>query len=500
MFLAMPPKQSVGEVLGLLARVSSLVLLAVLALWAIEWRWKIVSRFFDERRTALDLSVFRIALMMAYVISVDPTQVLRLAKLDPALIVPPVGWGPMANWFPRNVVLAELVAVAFFVSIGLALIGLWTRISVVVAVLAGFYLFTIPQLFGKINHSHDLVLFGLLLACSPSGDALSIDALLAKRRGRGVPALVESRRYAAPLQAVMLLMGVTYFFPGAWKISRLGLEWFRSTHLQALVASKLSESLPTHFQLWMLHQSALFSIGAFFTIVFELGWILLVIARRTRPIAFAMGLGFHNMTNLMMNIPFWGLQFCYVALVDWGRVLDFLSPQFRTARAAAQQWANAIEDDWGSQSLGRAFLGLAGVMVVAMVLAGIGHVVNGWPLACYPTFDGPAETFQRKLLAFEGYTKEGSVLNETLSNDRVLLTNYHTEIWRGMTEAEGCPGRLDSEARARALLGLWQGEHLQTDLASATLYCDTYDRDLDPLHRTEHLQIRTVKIQEMAAH
>jgi hypothetical protein len=437
--------------------------------------------------------------MIVYLFSVDPVQVLRFARLDSALIVPPLGWGQMATWFPRDVVLAESAAVVFFVFTFLTLIGLWTRISVALAVFAGFYLLTVPQLFGKINHSHFLVQFGLLLACSPSGDALSIDALIAKRRGCGIPALATSRRYAAPLQAVMVLMGIYYFFPGAWKVIHLGLDWFRPSHLRAVIETTIAVGTPTHFQLWILHQSALLSIGAFFTIVFEMGWILLVIPRRTRPLVIAMGLLFHNMTSLMMNISFWGLQLCYVALVNWGGVVIFLSRHFRSVKTATEQWSRAIKDDGRSQTLGRAFPWLAGFLIVAMVLAGIGHAVNSWPIACFPTFDGPSAAPLQTILVLEVHTREGTILDEPLSYDRALQANYRWEIWQIMTRAEGCTDNFESEARARALLGLWQGVHPKIDAASATLYCDTYEGNIDSLHRTGHLQIRRVGVQAMAA-
>ena len=498
--LFVPPSHSASEVVGLLTRVSSLVLLAVLILWFAERRWNVVSHFLAEPRTALDLAVFRIALMTIYVGGLDPAQVVRFARLDPALIVPPFAWGHLAVWWPRNVALVETLEVVFCLFSVLALVGLWTRFSVVVSVLSGSYLGTICQLFGKINHGHDMVLFGLLLACSPAGDALSLDSLLARRRGVGVPQLATSRRYALPLQAVMVLMGVTYFFPGAWKVSRLGLEWFRATHLQTLIANKVAESAPSHLQLWMLHQPTLLSIGAFFTIVFEMGWILLVIPRRTRPLAFLMGLGFHNMTNLMMNIPFWNLQFCYVALVDWGAVLTFFSSRISKTEAVARQVAQPKREDWWESITSRALPKLAMVLVAAMVLAGIGHIGNGWPIACYPTFDDRFETPEPKVLTLEGHTSGGASVDETLSYDRVLQARYRADTWRGMTEAEGCPGTRESEPRARALVGLWQGVHPETRLASATVYCDVYEGTIDSARKTQHLLVRTVQLQAPATH
>ena len=74
----------------------------------------------------------------------------RFAGLDGTLIVPPPGWGALARWFPRSTGLYEAVAVVFVVAAVLGLIGLWTRFAVPVAVAAGLYVFTVPQLFGKI--------------------------------------------------------------------------------------------------------------------------------------------------------------------------------------------------------------------------------------------------------------------------------------------------------------------------------------------------------------
>jgi hypothetical protein len=162
--------------------------LAAVALWFAESRWQFVGRFISEKRTPFDLAIFRIALMVTYLETVhDLPKIGRFAALDSALIVPPVGWGNLALLVPRNIELVKMAGGLLIVCIILGLVGLWTRISIVGAVLANFYLLTILQIFGKVNHSHMLVLFGVLLCASPCGDALSIDAYLRRRRGEGIP-------------------------------------------------------------------------------------------------------------------------------------------------------------------------------------------------------------------------------------------------------------------------------------------------------------------------
>jgi predicted DCC family thiol-disulfide oxidoreductase YuxK len=64
--------------------------------------------------------------------------------------------------------------------------------------------------------------------------------------------------------------------------------------------------------------------GAAFTLLFETGFILLVLFRRTRPLAALAGLAFHNSTYYTMQISFWQLQFMYVSLIDWERISNWM--------------------------------------------------------------------------------------------------------------------------------------------------------------------------------
>jgi hypothetical protein len=460
--------------------------LAAFLFWLAENRWHYVSRFLSEKRTPLDLAIFRIALMVQYTEVIhDLPKIRHFAALDSALIVPPAGWGPLAAWVPRNAALIETAAGFFIVCTCLGLIGLWTRITIVGAVISGFYLMASPQIFGKVNHSHHLVLFGVLLCFSPCADALSVDAYLRKRRGEGIPALAAARRYGAPLQTVMLLMGLIYFFPGIWKVSRAGLNWFTAVNLRGLIARTLLESTPTHFQLWISHQPVVLVLGAFFTIIFEVGWIFAVMSRRMRPLAIVSGLIFHIVTSLILNISFWTLQCCYVALVDWGAVGSYFLPRIRNARIATRAWVEARGHNWAELNLGRPFTVVAAVFFVGMVLAGVTHRVTAWPIGCYPTFDELPPPFppQVRLVA---HAADGKSYLETLSYDPVLQAPYGAERYQGMMMAVGCPGRLYNDARARAIVRLWEAAYHHPDVVSAEIYCDSYGTSAESAQLAEH--------------
>jgi hypothetical protein len=448
--------------------------LAALVLWFAESRWRFVGQFISEKRTPLDLAIFRAALMVTYLETVhDLPKIRRFAALDSALIVPPVGWGHLAFLIPRNIELVEMAGGLLIVCIILVLVGLWTRISIVGAVLTSLYLLTILQIFGKVNHSHMLVLFGVLLCASPCGDALSIDSYLHRRRGNGIPALAASRRYGGPLQSVTLIIGLIYFFPGIWKISRAGLNWFTAVNLRNLIARKLLESSPSQFQSWVLHHPIVLVLGASCTIVFEVGWIFAVMNRRTRPLALAAGLAFHTFTRLTMNISFWTLQVSYVALLDWGAVGGYFSPRIRKARLVTQAWVEARGDNWAESGLGRPFTMLATALIAGMVVTGVAHRVSAWPIACYPTFD-ELPPLVSPLVIMQARATDGRIYRDTLSYDPVLQGPYGSERYQGMMAAVGCPGKLYNDARARAIVRIWEAAYHHPDIISAEIYCDTY--------------------------
>ena len=468
-------------------RALCLTALTILVFWFAEYRWKFVSRFLSEKRTPLDLAVFRIALMVDYLeIVSDLPKILHFAALDSALVVPPVGWGPVASWVPRNHLVVETVGVIFIICLVLSLIGLWTRISVLVTVVSAVYLLAILQIFGKINHSHHMVLFGVILCFSPCGDALSVDAYLRKRRGEGIPALAPARRYGAPLQWIMVLMGLIYFFPGIWKVARGGQRWFSAANLHDLIARKLLEfNPPTALQQWTLHHHFVLVLGALFTIIFEVGWIFAVMDRRLRPSLIVSGLLFHSVTNMLMHISFWTLRCCYVALVDWGAVGSFLSPRIRNARAAARAWVEQRGDNWAVATPGRPFTIVATVFLVGMVLTGVTHRVNAWPVGCYPTFDelpGPVPP----RVQLEAEAADGKLYHATLSYDPILQEPFGSERYQGMMMAFGCPGAFYSNAKARAYVRMWEAAYHHPDIVSAKIYCDTYNDSVDSPQVVQH--------------
>jgi hypothetical protein len=294
----------------------------------------------------------------------------RYARLPEDLRILPPGIEPVLHVLPYDEQSVGIAAAAASVFALLALVGLFTRTSAALATLIGSYVLVAPYLFGKVDHTlHHVIWFGALLAASPSGDALSIDAWLARRRGRPAPG--PARAYALPIRLMWLLIGVAYFFPGLYKLLA-GPRWVLSENLQLL----LWESFRHHHALPALRvdlHPLLVQGAALATILFELSFVFLVLSRRTRPFAVAAGLFFHASTAYFMHILFLELMHCYVVFVDWVALARRLrAGAFRAESvSAAPRWQ-------ASAAVGAALL-------AANVACGV-FQIDSWPFSVYPRF------------------------------------------------------------------------------------------------------------------
>ena len=303
-----------------LASLAAVVIGALVAFPAARWR---VKRFLFASAAPLNLAVLRVACfgMLLFLLRTEP--ILYYAAWPRDLYQ----WPILAEWFYRFLpitteVAGPLLTVAL-VTTTMAIVGLFTRFSAVTSVLLGYYLIGIPQLSGKVNHLHHVLLIGVVLACSRCGDALSIDAVwrAIRRADQGIVAPVKRAvRYGLPIRVAMLVLATVYFFPGFWKLASNGPQWVFSNNLENHMLQKWFE-LEHYTPPIPIHEMPLSGPGgALFAVVFELGFVLALLWLPTRIAWAGMGLTFHNLTNLLMNISFVTLQAMYVMFVDWQRL------------------------------------------------------------------------------------------------------------------------------------------------------------------------------------
>lgn len=354
-----------------------------------------VRRFFFEPGSAINLAVFRIVLFGVFAIKLMGDPAVVLSHAPASFVQPPYGLRPLMHFVPLN---PSVVQTAWWVCLLGALCaaaGVWTRTSAAVAATLGVYVFGVSQLFGKVNHDvHHLIWFAALMAASPCGDALAVDA-----RRSSLPA--PATRYALPLRIVWVIMGLLYFFPGFWKLAYGGLAWIFSDNLrnQLFVNGFGRQGWSAIVRLDRV--PGLINAMALMTVAFELGLLLCIFHRRLRAVAATVGFLFHTGTWVMMGILFYSLQACYVVFVPWDRVF-----RMRGERAPF------------NEAPPRATIVVGLVIGLGASATGFLGVVPAWPFSCYPTFQSLRLSDPREVIIVHTVDSAG---RESLLDTRALV-------------------------------------------------------------------------------
>jgi predicted DCC family thiol-disulfide oxidoreductase YuxK len=315
---------------------SRLVLLAVcmqaIVVAGLLWQEtrRTVTAFFTATSAPINLAVLRIVFFAVLFRCVDVEHVVWFSQIPPELRFPPIGVGWLLPYVPVDSATAASVAAILRVCCLSALVGFFSRTSAGLAALLSVYVLGIPQLYGKVNHYHYLVAFAAILAASPCGDALSVDAVRNawRRANEGQTAPPgPSMSYALPLRFVWLLMGLMYFFPGIWKLWSSGFDWIFSDNLRLQMYSKWLEYGDWTPFFRLDQHPVLAQLGALFTIGFEISFVFLIFFPSLRLLAPLGGLAFHTLTYVFMCI-FFNVTAFYVAFVDWSALLMRLGRWF----------------------------------------------------------------------------------------------------------------------------------------------------------------------------
>ena len=199
-----------------------------------------------------------------------------------------------------------------------AMLGLFTRLSTVLAFLLGAYIFCIPHNVGRLVHGDGMIVFVLMgLACSRCGDALSLDAWRRRRRGEAAPPS-PSAEYSWPLRYVWTGLMLVYFGAGLAKFRASGWAWTDGESFSNyLLSSVYNRRPPTDLGLVLARSTTLCGVIATTVLVVELAAPLALFHRVLRflivPSLFLMQVG----VKLMMGIPADKFFILYVFFVPW---------------------------------------------------------------------------------------------------------------------------------------------------------------------------------------
>ena len=120
---------------------------------------------------------------------------------------------------------------AFEISVILAALGLLTRLATFTAFALGLYVLGLQFNYGYLHWAHAIVPIVMgILALSPCGDALSLDALI--RRAAVGKAAGAGGQYRWPIQLVRLVFVTVFLAAGLAKLRQAGLDWILSDTLR----------------------------------------------------------------------------------------------------------------------------------------------------------------------------------------------------------------------------------------------------------------------------
>lgn len=197
-----------------------------------------------------------------------------------------------------------------------AIVGVVPRIACFVAGLAIYHLAPLESaIWGTIPVARGLTLAPLallLLAFSPSGDALTIS-----RRREG--AARRGWEYGWPVRLAQVLVVQIYFFAGVGKLLETGLSWASADNIRRyllLMNQSPEVSAFTAPGLWIADHPTLCALIGIGTLVFELGSPAVLFVARLRHLFVPAALIFHAGIAVTMNV-YVGEAWYVLAFVDW---------------------------------------------------------------------------------------------------------------------------------------------------------------------------------------
>lgn len=279
----------------------------------------------------------------------------EVGHIPAALWVAPAGTHRVLESLAVSPTLHQATVAAFLLLCAAVSLGYRSRPAAVFAAVLGLYALGVPHLTGKVDHYHHVIWFLVLVALSPSDDALAI---------RPSGKTHTSEAYATASLAAGLILGTIYLTAALPKLET-GIEWALSDNFRNIMWYQWYEKQHVPFiriDRWPVVYQAL----AVFALGFELLFLPSVLFRIPRRVAALAGFFFHLGTWILLSINFLSLLVLYVVLFDWDK-----APQ--RGRISAGASARAVMP-----------------MVLALVIAAgsIDKPNAGWPLASYPGFSG----------------------------------------------------------------------------------------------------------------
>ena len=293
-------------------------------------------RYWFAPASCLDLAVVRLIAvatqlfwMIVFASQLDELELRSALPADnwhPLIILNllnlPWGWGFRPSFDALHVIYYMSLVAGF-----LALIGFLTNASLVVFAGTCTYLQAFVYSFNDFHHPEAVMMVALsILALSPSGRVLSMDAWLVRlRAGRQDNGLLtQTSEFAGwPIKLIQWFFVLMYASAVWSKLSASGLDWANGFTLQYVLArDALRWDNPLGY--WLSQHHILILLAQYGVLLFQATFALAVIFRKLRWIYVPAGLCLHIGIYLTLTAPFFQWIALYAVFIPWAEALRLL--------------------------------------------------------------------------------------------------------------------------------------------------------------------------------
>lgn len=307
-------------------------------------RW---NAYWFPESTGLQLAVCRIWVVAAQLFLFFPSLDLQLKVLRPfdGFMDPQILILAMSNLLPSHVfptvAAFTIIYWATFAAGATTLVGLFTRSSAFVFALGNWIMVAHAYSYGEDHHPEAILcIFLLLLAFSPSGMRLSVDAAIRRLRsgsGGGATGAAPATTSTAvwPMKLTQVLLCFAYVSNGLAKLVYGGLAWMNGYTLQQIIfTSAIEREIPAGVWLAQHYTACVFlSIGV---ILFEVFFFVALMVPRTLPLFLAGGASMHLGIYFFEGSTFFEYLFLYAVFIDFEKL-------YARARVAWQNSRSPLE-------------------------------------------------------------------------------------------------------------------------------------------------------------
>jgi vitamin K-dependent gamma-carboxylase-like protein len=238
----------------------------------------------------------------------------RYSRVDDEFYRPLLVLRPLPRLGPD---LTTAIHVVLCATLALALVGLFTRLALLIAAPLYLWWWATYYSFGAIHHGRIPIVIALfVMAVAPAGPAYSLDSLLARRwaarAGASVAAREERDELAGwALRVMMVVVVAAYMLAAYAKLARSGVGWVTGGAVEGIM---LENQVPAAL-LVLRHTWAVHAMAALTLVLEGTAW-LLFLRGRVRDAYVSFAVLFHVGTLIVLNINFLGLTLAYLAFYD----------------------------------------------------------------------------------------------------------------------------------------------------------------------------------------